>query len=65
MSKYAKLEELREVAEAFCKKMNYEYIFANENKFGFEDNNGNVFIQSKTLEKIISFSIDFDGGDRW
>lgn len=43
MSKYAKLEELREVAKAFCKKMNYEYIFANENKFGFEDNNGNLW----------------------
>lgn len=43
MSKYAKLEELREVAKAYCKKMGYTFIFANEYKFGFEDKNGNLW----------------------
>ena len=43
MSKFATLEELKEVAKVYCKKMNYTYIFANEYKFGFEDTNGNLW----------------------
>lgn len=31
------LEQLEEIARAYCKKMNYTFIFANEYKFGFED----------------------------
>lgn len=43
MSKYATLSELKEVAKAYCKKMGYEFIFANEYKFGFEDKNGGLW----------------------
>ena len=43
MSKYATLGELKEVAKAYCKKMGYTYIFANEYKFGFEDKNGSLW----------------------
>lgn len=39
MGKYATLNELKEIAKAYCKKMGYEYIFANEYKFGFMDKN--------------------------
>ena len=39
----SKLEELQEVAKAYCKKMGYTYIFANEYKFGFEDKNGSLW----------------------
>lgn len=46
MGKYASLEELREVAKAYCKKMGYEFIFANEYKFGFEDKNGGLWTLS-------------------
>ena len=38
----AKLEELKEIAKAYCKKMGYEYIFANEYKFGFQDKDGGL-----------------------
>ena len=43
MGKYASLGELREVAKAYCKKMDYELIFANEYKFGFQDKNGGLW----------------------
>ena len=43
MSKYATKEELTEIAKAYCKKMGYTFIFANEYKFGFETNNGGLF----------------------
>lgn len=43
MGKYASLGELREVAKAYCKKMGYTFIFANEYKFGFETKNGGLF----------------------
>lgn len=46
MSKYATLSELKEVAKAYCKKMGYEFIFANEYKFGFEDKNGGLWTLS-------------------
>ncbi len=39
MGRYATLGELKEIAKAYCKKMGYEYIFANEDKFGFMDKN--------------------------
>lgn len=39
----AKLEELKEIAKAYCKKMGYEYIFSNEYKFGFQDKNGGLW----------------------
>ena len=29
------------------------------------DNNGEIFIQDKTVEGCTSFSVDFNGGDRW
>ena len=43
MSKYASLEELKAVAKAYCKKIGYEFIFANEYKFGFMDKNENLW----------------------
>ena len=43
MGKYASLGELKEVAKAYCKKMGYEFIFANEYKFGFQDKNGGLW----------------------
>ena len=43
MGKYASLGELKEIAKAYCKKMSYEYIFANEYKFGFQDKNGGLW----------------------
>jgi len=46
MGKYASLGELREVAKAYCKKMGYEFIFANEYKFGFADKNENLWTLS-------------------
>lgn len=46
MGKYASLGELREVAKAYCKKMGYKFIFANEYKFGFEDKNGGLWTLS-------------------
>lgn len=39
MAKVATVEELTQVAKAYCKKMGYEFIFANEYKFGFQDKN--------------------------
>lgn len=39
MGKYATLNELKEIAKAYCRKMGYEYIFANDYKFGFMDKN--------------------------
>lgn len=42
----AKLDELKAVAKAYCKKMGYEFIFANEYKFGFEDKNGGLWTLS-------------------
>ncbi len=41
-----KLEELQEIAKAFCEKMGYKYIFANENKIGFEYKNGSLWTMS-------------------
>lgn len=38
-----KLKDLEDIAKAYCKKMGYEYIFANDYKFGFEDKNGNLW----------------------
>lgn len=46
MGKYAKIEELKEIAKAYCKKMGYEFIFANEYKFGFADKNGGLWTLS-------------------
>jgi hypothetical protein len=43
MSKYASKEELTRVARAYCKKMGYEFIFANEYKFGFETKDGGLY----------------------
>lgn len=39
----AKLDELKAVAKAYCKKNGYTFIFANEYKFGFETKNGGLF----------------------
>lgn len=36
-------KELEEIAKAYCKKMNYEFIFANDFKFGFEDKQGGLW----------------------
>jgi len=43
MNKYATLNELKEIAKAYCKKMGYEFIFANEYKFGLQDKNGGLW----------------------
>lgn len=37
------IDELTKIAQIYCKKMNYTFIFANEYKFGFEDKNGNLW----------------------
>lgn len=39
----AKIDELKQIARAYCKKMGYTYIFANDYKFGFEDKNGQLW----------------------
>ena len=36
MAKKTYKEEVTEIAKAYCKKMGYEFIFANEDKFGFQ-----------------------------
>lgn len=36
-------EELTKVAKAYCDKMGYTFIFANEDKFGFEDKQGGLW----------------------
>lgn len=46
MAKYATKEQLTEVAKAYCKKMGYEFIFANEDKFGFMDKNEQLWTLS-------------------
>lgn len=46
MSKYATLQELTEIAKAYCKKRGYTFIFANEDKFGFETKDGGLFTLS-------------------
>jgi len=43
MTKYATKEELTQVAKAYCKKMGYEFIFANEYKFGFQTKDGQLW----------------------
>ena len=43
MGRYASIGELREIAKTYCKKMGYEFIFANEYKFGFADKNENLW----------------------
>lgn len=43
MSRYASKKELEEVAKAYCKKMGYKFIFANEDKFGFETKDEQLF----------------------
>ena len=43
MASEKRLRELEEIAKAYCKKMGYTYIFANEYKFGFEDKNENLW----------------------
>jgi hypothetical protein len=46
MGKYATLGELKAVAKAYCKKMGYEFIFANDYKFGFMDKNEQLWTMS-------------------
>lgn len=46
MGKYASLGELKGIAKAYCKKMGYEFIFANKYKLGFEDKNGGLWTLS-------------------
>ena len=46
MAKYASKQELREIAKKFCEKKGYEFIFANEDKFGFEDEDGQLWTLS-------------------
>ena len=49
-----KLKELQEIAKAFCKKMGYTYIFANEYKFGYEDKYGGLWtLNYFELEEIL------------
>lgn len=35
----AKIDELKAVAREYCRQKGYEFIFANEYKFGFQDKN--------------------------
>lgn len=46
MSRYASLQDLQDVAKAYCKKMGYKFIFANEYKFGFETNDEQLWTLS-------------------
>ena len=43
MGEYATKYELTQIAKAYCNKMGYTFIFANEYKFGFEDKNGGLW----------------------
>lgn len=43
MAKKTYKEEVTEIAKAYCKKMKYEFIFANEYKFGFETKDGQLW----------------------
>ena len=43
MTKYATKSELTQVAKAYCDKMGYKFIFANEYKFGFETKSGELY----------------------
>ena len=49
-----KLDELKAIAKEYCKQMNYEFIFANEYKFGFQDSKGGLWTMSYTelVEKL-------------
>lgn len=40
MAKKTYKEEVTEIAKAYCKKMGYKFIFANEDKFGFQTKDG-------------------------
>jgi len=42
------LEELEEIAKAYCKKMGYDFIFANEYKFGFQDKQEGLWTMTYT-----------------
>lgn len=48
MSKYASLKDLEQVAKEYCKQMNYEFIFTNEYKFGFQDSKGGLWTMNYT-----------------
>lgn len=63
MSKYATLEELKEVAKAYCKKMGYSFIFANEDKFGFEDKQGGLW--TLTYFELESKLKELNGGKKY
>ena len=43
MTKKATIIELTQVAKAYCEKMGYTFIFANEYKFGFETKSGELY----------------------
>lgn len=36
-------KELKMIAEKYCNQMGYEFIFANDYKFGFEDKHGQLW----------------------
>ena len=40
---YATKEELTQVAKKYCEREGYEFLFANEEKFGFQDKNGQLW----------------------
>lgn len=46
MSNERYLKELEDIAKAYCKKMGYEFIFANDYKFGFMDKNEQLWTMS-------------------
>ncbi|MBO7614817.1 MAG: hypothetical protein J6T15_03880 [Bacilli bacterium] len=54
MAKKTYKEEVIEIAKAFCKKYDYEFIFANEDKFGFQTKDGSLWTMNYfELEDIL------------
>ena len=57
----SKLSELKAIAEAFCKKFGYTFIFANDYKFGYETKDGQFWTLYYTeLEEILKGSKNND-----
>ena len=48
------VEELTAIAKEYCRQMGYEFIFANEYKFGFQDKNGQLWTNTYfELEELL------------
>lgn len=60
MTRVATKDQLTMIAKAYCNKMGYTFIFANEYKFGFETKNGELYtltyfdLEQKLKEQSLS-----------